>query len=191
MLQASTALNKAGTLTALSYPADDIKTLMTTARASLTQSTTLFKSFMAMTAGNEHVRALQKRRRKVLPAGTTISNIRRPGESNQLSDFLTAPVQESQNAFDVNFEAWQLEINHVLEAASAQSQRNYQISALVFISMIIVAAIYISSALWWTRKMIVQPLAIIGSHFDSIAAGNLARPIAVYGRNEITAILPA
>ncbi len=79
MLQASTALNKAGTLTALSYPADDIKTLMTTARASLTQSTTLFKSFMAMTAGNEHVRALQKRRRKVLPAGTTISNIRRPG----------------------------------------------------------------------------------------------------------------
>ncbi|MDK6343573.1 HAMP domain-containing protein, partial [Escherichia coli] len=34
----------------------------------------------------------------------------------------------------------------------------------------------------------VQPLAIIGSHFDSIAAGNLARPIAVYGRNEITAI---
>ena len=31
--------------------------------------------------------------------------------------------------------------------------------------------------------MIVQPLAIIGSHFDSIAAGNLARPIAVYGRN--------
>ncbi|NGD56739.1 HAMP domain-containing protein, partial [Klebsiella pneumoniae] len=95
---------------------------------------------------------------------------------------------ESQNAFDVNFEAWQLEINHVLEAASAQSQRNYQISALVFISMIIVAAIYISSALWWTRKMIVQPLAIIGSHFDSIAAGNLARPIAVYGRNEITAI---
>ena len=54
--------------------------------------------------------------------------------------------------------------------------------------MIIVAAIYISSALWWTRKMIVQPLAIIGSHFESIAAGNLARPIAVYGRNEITAI---
>ncbi|MCQ8801207.1 Tar ligand binding domain-containing protein, partial [Escherichia coli] len=69
-------------------------------------------------------------------------------ESNQLSDFLTAPVQESQNAFDVNFEAWQLEINHVLEAASAQSQRNYHISALVFISMIIVAALYISSALW-------------------------------------------
>lgn len=190
MLQASTALNKAGTLTALSYPADDIKTLMTTARASLTQSTTLFKSFMAMTAGNEHVRALQKETEKSFARwhNNDLEHQATWLESNQLSDFLTAPVQGSQNAFDVNFEAWQLEINHVLEAASAQSQRNYQISALVFISMIIVAAIYISSALWWTRKMIVQPLAIIGSHFDSIAAGNLARPIAVYGRNEITAI---
>ena len=189
MLQASTALNKAGTLTALSYPADDIKTLMTTARASLTQSTTLFKSFMAMTAGNEHVRALQKETEKSFARWhNDLEHQATWLESNQLSDFLTAPVQGSQNAFDVNFEAWQLEINHVLEAASAQSQRNYQISALVFISMIIVAAIYISSALWWTRKMIVQPLAIIGSPFDSIAAGNLARPIAVYGRNEITAI---
>ncbi|STL55949.1 methyl-accepting chemotaxis protein IV [Escherichia coli] len=46
-----------------------------------------------------------------------------------------------------------------------KASRNYQISALVFISMIIVAAIYISSALWWTRKMIVQPLAIIGKPF--------------------------
>ncbi|EFF2277377.1 methyl-accepting chemotaxis protein [Escherichia coli] len=189
MLQASTALNKAGTLTALSYPAVDIKTLMTTARASLTQSTTLFKSFMAMTAGNEHVRGLQKETEKSFARWhNDLEHQATWLESNQLSDFLTAPVQGSQNAFDVNFEAWQLEINHVLEAASAQSQRNYQISALVFISMIIVAAIYISSALWWTRKMIVQPLAIIGSHFDSIAAGNLARPIAVYGRNEITAI---
>ncbi|WP_435526172.1 methyl-accepting chemotaxis protein IV, partial [Escherichia coli] len=189
MLQASTTLNKAGTLTALSYPADDIKTLMTTARASLTQSTTLFKSFMAMTAGNEHVRALQKETEKSFARWhNDLEHQATWLESNQLSDFLTAPVQGSQNAFDVNFEAWQLEIIHVLEAASAQSQRNYQISALVFISMIIVAAIYISSALWWTRKMIVQPLAIIGSHFDSIAAGNLARPIAVYGRNEITAI---
>ncbi|EHO9256595.1 Tar ligand binding domain-containing protein [Escherichia coli] len=164
MLQASTALNKAGTLTALSYPADDIKTLMTTARASLTQSTTLFKSFMAMTAGNEHVRALQKETEKSFARWhNDLEHQATWLESNQLSDFLTAPVQGSQNAFDVNFEAWQLEINHVLEAASAQSQRNYQISALVFISMIIVAAIYISSALWWTRKMIVQPLAIFAS----------------------------
>lgn len=36
--------------------------------------------------------------------------------------------------------------------------------------------------------MIVQPLAIVSSHFDSMAKGDLARPVAVYGRNEISAI---
>nr|HDC2333408.1 flagellar type III secretion system protein FlhB [Escherichia coli] len=143
MLQASTTLNKAGTLTALSYPADDIKTLMTTARASLTQSTTLFKSFMAMTAGNEHVRALQKETEKSFARWhNDLEHQATWLESNQLSDFLTAPVQGSQNAFDVNFEAWQLEIIHVLEAASAQSQRNYQISALLpLISGVVLVAL--------------------------------------------------
>src|SRR5690606_5507956 len=48
LLQASTALNKAGTLTALSYPPDDIKTLMVIARKSLSQSDSMFKSFMAI-----------------------------------------------------------------------------------------------------------------------------------------------
>ncbi|EFF8371511.1 chemotaxis-specific protein-glutamate methyltransferase CheB [Escherichia coli] len=96
MLQASTALNKAGTLTALSYPADDIKTLMTTARVSLTQSTTLFKSFMAMTAGNEHVRALQKETEKSFARWhNDLEHQATWLESNQLSDFLTAPVQGS------------------------------------------------------------------------------------------------
>ena len=38
LLQASTALNKAGTLTALSYPPEDIKALMVVARSRPTRS---------------------------------------------------------------------------------------------------------------------------------------------------------
>ncbi|EGT71402.1 hypothetical protein C22711_5447 [Escherichia coli O104:H4 str. C227-11] len=71
-------------------------------------------------------------------------------------------MQGSQNAFDVNFEAWQLEINHVLEAASAQASVISDFGTGVY-QHDYCAAIYISSALWWTRKMIVQPLAIIGA----------------------------
>lgn len=62
---------------------------------------------------------------------------------------------------------------------------------MIFATMVVLAALLTSGALFWSRKMIVQPLAIIGSHFDSIAAGNLARPVAVYGRNEIRPFLPA
>lgn len=54
---------------------------------------------------------------------------------------------------------------------------------MIFATMVVLAALLTSGALFWSRKMIVQPLAIIGSHFDSIAAGNPARPVAVYGRN--------
>ena len=88
----------------------------------------------------------------------------------------------------MNFNAWQQNINHVLVVAGQQSKNNYHMSAAIFISMVIIAALLTTGALYWSRKMIVQPLAIIGSHFDSIAEGNLARPIAVYGRNEISAI---
>jgi len=61
-------------------------------------------------------------------------------------------------------------------------------SAATFITVLILAAALISAGLFWSRRMIVQPLAIISSHFDSIAGGDLARPISVYGRNEISAI---
>lgn len=54
--------------------------------------------------------------------------------------------------------------------------------------MVIPAALLTGGSLWWSRKMIVQPLAIVSSHFDSMAKGDLARPVAVYGRNEISAI---
>lgn len=112
-------------------------------------------------------------------------------ESNQLSDFMSAPIQQSQDVFDKNFTARQQHINHFVETAKAEGQSNYQRSAVIFAVVVVLAALLTSAALWWSRKMIVQPLAIVSSHFDSISEGNLARPIAVVGKNEISAILPA
>ena len=54
--------------------------------------------------------------------------------------------------------------------------------------VVVLAALVTTASLWWARRMIVVPLTIISSHFESIAKGNLARPIAVYGKNEISAI---
>jgi hypothetical protein len=42
-------------------------------------------------------------------------------------------------------------------------------SGVIFGVMVILAGLLTGAALLWSRKMIVQPLAIIGSHFDSIA----------------------
>ncbi|HHL2825915.1 TPA: methyl-accepting chemotaxis protein IV [Citrobacter murliniae] len=189
LLQASTALNKAGTLTALSYPPEEIKALMILARDSLAQSGLLFKRFMATTQNAGEGNALQNATEKsFIQWHSDLEHQATWLESNQLSDFLTAPVQASQDDFDKNVNAWQSNIDRVLQTAGEHSQRNYHMSAVIFASMLVLAVLLTTAGLFWSRKMIVQPLAIIGSHFDSIAAGNLARPVAVYGRNEISAI---
>lgn len=189
LLQASTSLNKAGTLTALSYPPDDIKALMKQAKDNLNDADNSINEFLNIPALTDEGKRLQD--------GTKAAYIAWHGdlehqaawlESNQLSDFMSAPVQQSQDAFNQNFTAWQQHINHFVETAKAEGQNNYQRSAVIFVVVVILAALLTSAALWWARKMIVQPLAIISSHFDSISEGNLARSIAVFGKNEISAI---
>ncbi|AGN84613.1 MULTISPECIES: methyl-accepting chemotaxis protein IV [Enterobacteriaceae] len=189
LLQASTALNKAGTLTALSYPPDDIKALMTQAKASLKQSAEVEKEFLGLKVMTPEGKKLQE----ITQASYTAwrGDLEHQAtwlENNQLSDFMTAPVQESQDKFDASFSAWEKHINHFTEQARADGESNYHRSAVIFVVVVILAALLTSAALFWSRKMIVQPLAVVSSHFDSIAEGNLARPIAVEGRNEISAI---
>ena len=189
LLQASTALNKAGTLTALSYPPDDIKALMVTARDSLKQADAQFNAFAAQDAGSAEVKALKVAMKKRFDQWhSDLDHQATWLENNQLSDFMTAPVQVSQAAFDASFNAWQQNINQFVQRAGNDSRKNYHMSGVIFAVVVILAVLLTGGALYWSRRMIVQPLAIVSSHFDSIAKGNLARPVAVYGKNEISAI---
>lgn len=123
LLQASTALNKAGTLTALSYPPEDIKALMTLARDSLAQSESMFKRFMATSDTTEQGKALIGATEKSFSQWhSDLVHQATWLENNQLSDFLTAPVQASQAAFDANVNAWQSNIDRVLQTAGDLSQ---------------------------------------------------------------------
>ena len=185
LLQASTALNKAGTLTALSYPPDDIKALMATARDSLKQADAQFKAFTAQAADSEKEAAMKTNFEQWY---SDLDHQATWLENNQLSDFMTAPVQASQAAFDGSFNAWQQDINQSVQRAGDQSRQSYHMSGVIFAVVVILAGLLTGGALLWSRRMIVQPLAIISSHFDSIAKGDLARPVAVFGKNEISAI---
>lgn len=189
LLQASTALNKAGTLTALSYPPDDIKALMATARDSLKQADAQFKAFTAQAADGEKEKALKAAMKKNFEQWySDLDHQATWLENNQLSDFMTAPVQASQAAFDGSFDAWQQDINQSVLRAGEASRTSYHMSGVIFAVVVILAGLLTGGALLWARRMIVQPLAIISSHFDSIAKGDLARPMAVFGKNEISAI---
>ena len=75
--------------------------------------------------------------------------------------------------------------------AGADSRTSYRMSGAIFLTMVILAALLTGGSLCWSRKMIVQPLAIVSSHFDSMAKGDLARPVAVYGRMKYQRFSPA
>ena len=189
LLQASTSLNKAGTLTALSYPPDEIKGLMSSARSNLQLATAQLKEFDAIEAISPEGEKLKAQAKSTY--STWMSDLEHQAAwltNNQLSDFMTAPVQHSQDAFEAAFTGWQHYIDRFVVTATAGSRTNYHMSAATFITVLILAAGLISAGLFWSRRTIVQPLAIISSHFDSIAGGDLARPISVTGRNEISAI---
>ena len=177
LLEAGTVLNRAGILTALSYPPEEIKALMTSARSSLKQADTQFAQFMATPALTEEGQKMKTSADQSYK--TWRDDIEHQAtwlESNQLSDFLTAPVQKSQQVFDASYQDWQRHINHFVEQASAGSQVNFRISGLIFAVVTVLALVLLLGSL------------IVRSHFDSIAEGNLARNIEVYGRNEISLI---
>ncbi|MDU2882587.1 MAG: Tar ligand binding domain-containing protein, partial [Enterobacter sp.] len=129
LLQASTALNKAGTLTALSYPPDDIKALMATARDSLKQADAQFKAFAAQATGSEKEKALKAAMKTHFEQWySDLDHQATWLENNQLSDFMTAPVQASQAAFDGSFDAWQQDINQSVLRAGEASRTSYHMS---------------------------------------------------------------
>lgn len=189
LLQASTALSRAGTLTALSYPPDDIKRLMGEAKGSLKQADMLFNQFLEIpSTSKEGEEMLGSTKQSYAAYRDDLQHQATWLESNQLSDFLGAPVQKSQAVFDASFNAWQQSINEIVAAASADSRQNYRISAVIFGTVTVLAVLMLLGSLAWSRRMIVQPLAIVRSHFERIAAGDLVKTVDVYGRNEISEI---
>lgn len=189
LLQASSSLNKAGTLTALSYPPEEIKALLTTAHQSLKQADKEFAEFVAFPVADSTAQALKEQTQKrYADWHGALEHQMTWLESNQLSDFMTAPVQQAQDNFDGSWRSWIQYIGAHLESAREAGDSNYHRSAAIFIVMVVLAVVLVGGSLLWTRRMIVQPLGIISSHFESIAKGNLARPISVFGRNEISAI---
>ena len=190
MLQASTMLNKAGTLAALSYPPTEVRAMVDDVKQNLSQGEALFQGFMALQLMSESDKALQEQTAKSFTTWhEMLAHQVAWLENNQLSEYVAAPVQKTQDQFDANYESWRKNIERYVAAAKSESQDDYARSTMMFIAMVIISVAITLASLWWVRRMVVKPLAIISSHFDSIAKGNLARPIAVYGKNEISAIL--
>ncbi|TFZ50477.1 HAMP domain-containing protein [Serratia proteamaculans] len=187
LLQARNTLNRAGTRAALKLPQDQVNALMGNARSSLQKADLYFNQFLAVPRNSEQ--------EQQLTATTKASYDRLRGalreligflENDNLQAFMDQPTQKTQDLFEADFVQYLQLVSANVSDANAANQRSFTLSGWLVAGAVLMLIVVTGSAMWWLRNMLVRPLDIMRSHFDRIAAGDLATPIQVYGRNEIS-----
>ncbi|MEL5305838.1 methyl-accepting chemotaxis protein [Serratia nevei] len=187
LLQARNTLNRAGTRAALKLPQEQVNELMSSARSSLQKADLYFNQFMAVERSSEQ--------QSQQTATTKASYERLRGALRELIDFLEKgelqafmdqPTQKTQDLFEADFVQYLQLVNGDISEARDANQFSFTLAGLMLAGAVLMLIVVTGSAMWWLRTMLVQPLNQIRSHFERIAAGDLATPIQVYGRNEIS-----
>ncbi|RTF28104.1 HAMP domain-containing protein [Serratia marcescens] len=187
LLQARNTLNRAGTRAALKLPQEQVNELMSSARSSLQKADLYFNQFMAVERSSEQ--------QNQQTATTKASYERLRGalreligflEKGELQAFMDQPTQKTQDLFEADFVQYLQLVNGDISEARDANQFSFTLAGLMLAGAVLMLIVVTGSAMWWLRTMLVQPLNQIRSHFERIAAGDLATPIQVYGRNEIS-----
>ncbi|WGL92930.1 methyl-accepting chemotaxis protein [Serratia marcescens] len=187
LLQARNTLNRAGTRAALKLPQEQVNELMSSARSSLQKADLYFNQFMAVERSSEQ--------QNQQTATTKASYDRLRGalreligflEKGELQAFMDQPTQKTQDLFEADFVQYLQLVNGDISEARDANQFSFTLAGLMLAGAVLMLIVVTGSAMWWLRTMLVQPLNQIRSHFERIAAGDLATPIQVYGRNEIS-----
>jgi len=187
LLQARNTLNRAGTRAALKLPQDQVNALMGNARSSLQKADLYFNQFLAVPRHSEQEQQLTE---------TTQASYNRLRsalreligflENNNLQAFMDQPTQKTQDLFEADFVQYLQLVSANVSDANTANQRSFTLSGWLVAGAVLMLIVVTGSATWWLRNMLVRPLNIMRNHFDRIAAGDLATPIQVYGRNEIS-----
>ncbi|MEG7472941.1 methyl-accepting chemotaxis protein [Serratia marcescens] len=187
LLQARNTLNRAGTRAALKLPQEQVNELMSSARSSLQKADLYFDQFIAVERSSEQ--------QSQQTATTKASYERLRGalreligflEKGELQAFMDQPTQKTQDLFEADFVQYLQLVNGDISEARDANQFSFTLAGLMLAGAVLMLIVVTGSAMWWLRTMLVQPLNQIRSHFERIAAGDLATPIQVYGRNEIS-----
>ncbi|WBL73502.1 methyl-accepting chemotaxis protein [Serratia liquefaciens] len=187
LLQARNTLNRAGTRAALKLPQDQVNALMGNARSSLQKADLYFNQFLAVPRNSEQEQQLTETTKasydKLRSALRELIGFL---ENDQLQAFMDQPTQKTQDLFEADFVQYLQLVNANVSEANTANQQSFTLSGWLVAGAVLMLLVVTGSAMWWLRNMLVQPLNIMRSHFDRIAAGDLATPIQVYGRNEIS-----
>ncbi len=187
LLQARNTLNRAGTRAALKLPQDQVNALMGNARSSLQKADLYFNQFLAVQRNSEQEQQLTATTKASYDRlRNTLRELIGFLENDNLQAFMDQPTQKTQDLFEADFVQYLQLVSANVSEANAANQRSFTLSGWLVAGAVLMLIVVTGSAMWWLRNMLVRPLNIMRSHFDRIAAGDLATPIQVYGRNEIS-----
>ncbi|HDU8661037.1 TPA: Tar ligand binding domain-containing protein [Serratia liquefaciens] len=187
LLQARNTLNRAGTRAALKLPQDQVNALMGNARSSLQKADLYFNQFLAVPRNSEQEQQLTETTKASYDRlRSALRELIGFLENDRLQAFMNQPTQKTQDLFEADFVQYLQLVNANVSEANAANQQSFTLSGWLVAGAVLMLLVVTGSAMWWLRNMLVQPLNIMRSHFDRIAAGDLATPIQVYGRNEIS-----
>lgn len=187
LLQARNTLNRAGTRAALKLPQDQVNALMGNARSSLQKADLYFNQFLAVPRNSEQEQQLTATTKASYDRlRNTLRELISFLENDNLQAFMDQPTQKTQDLFEADFVQYLQLVSANVSEANAANQRSFTLSGWLVAGAVLMLIVVTGSAMWWLRNMLVRPLDIMRSHFDRIAAGDLATPIQVYGRNEIS-----
>ncbi|CAI1580590.1 MULTISPECIES: methyl-accepting chemotaxis protein [Serratia] len=187
LLQARNTLNRAGTRAALKLPQDQVNALMGNARSSLQKADLYFNQFLAVPRNSEQEQQLTETTKASYDRlRNTLRELIGFLENDNLQAFMDQPTQKTQDLFEADFVQYLQLVSANVSEANAANQRSFTLSGWLVAGAVLMLIVVTGSAMWWLRNMLVRPLNIMRSHFDRIAAGDLATPIQVYGRNEIS-----
>ncbi|MFI8415795.1 methyl-accepting chemotaxis protein [Serratia sp. NPDC078593] len=187
LLQARNTLNRAGTRAALKMPQPQIDALMGNARRSLEKADLSFKQYLAVPRTGEHERQLTaKTEARYQQLRSALQELIGFLENGNLQAFMDQPTQKTQDLFEAEFVQYLQWVNDSINQAKEANQRAYSYSIWLVAAAVLMLIVVTGSAMWWLRILLLRPLAMMRNHFERIAAGDLAAPIEVYGRNEIS-----
>ncbi|TQI81111.1 methyl-accepting chemotaxis sensory transducer with TarH sensor [Serratia fonticola] len=187
LLQARNTLNRAGTRAALKVPQEQIDALMGNARSSLQKADLYFNQFLAVSRNSEQEQQLTETTKGSYERfRSSLRELIALLESGNLQGFMDQPTQKMQDLFEADFVQYLQLVNESINQANAANQRSFMLAGWMVCGAILMLIVVVASATWWLRNMLVRPLNTMRRHFDRIADGDLATPIQVFGRNEIS-----
>ncbi|MBW7983391.1 methyl-accepting chemotaxis protein [Enterobacillus tribolii] len=186
LLMIRDGINRAVARIAMNAPEEQLNKILGEVRGNLDKSDQAFARFSAIPRvkdeGRRHTEETKVAYAKLSQMMHDAIPYLQRGDLNWLTG---APVQVLQDDFGKQVDEYNQYINKTLNDVLGGSLKQFEFRMIVMGATLVVIVLITLMALYLLHRAVLNPLARLNKHFDSIAQGDLSEPIDTSGSNEI------